>query len=416
MKKIVILLTTLLVFFNCGEQTRHSNRTTTENRNQFREKLIHETIEKSLQSGDQSKWSGAFWGMGLAQYRSAVCDSFFQTNMTNLPDYEPGIQRGVLEVVYGLYPSEFHEEITHLIHKTDNPKLFAMMANYLIRNDQSLTSEIKQMLVEKFPNWQQNGILISLHHDVSENNDELPSLTDLLTHNFNNKPVIFSFHRQNRDYQGLTIIRKDDGEFLRDEFGHLFHIPHLARSNSALPSYITNGNSPQGIYAILGTGQSDNVFIGPCKNLQLRMPFEAKPKYFDHSEKSVWTKDIYKHLLPKTWQDYFPIYGTYYAGMAGRSAIIAHGTTIDPEFYKCMPFYPNTPSLGCITATELWSEETGELIYSDQQALAQAWESLKTERGYFVLIEIDNKQRDVTLNDVLPIITKCHYETLEVSK
>ena len=219
----------------------------------------------------------------------------------------------------------------------------------------------------------------------------------------------FSFHRQNRDYQGLTIIRKSNGKFLRDEFGRLFHIPHLARSNSALPTYITNGNSPQGIYAILGTGQSDNVFIGPSTTLQLRMPFETTMTDFDQPQEQPWQKEVYQQLLPQSWQDYFPIYGTYYAGMAGRSAIIAHGTTIDPEFYTGLPFYPNTPSLGCITATELWSEKTGKLIYSDQQSLIRAWESLNAKRGYFILIEIDNKQRDVTLNDVLPIIMKSHY-------
>jgi len=98
--------------------------------------------------------------------------------------------------------------------------------------------------------------------------------------------------------------------------------------------------------------------------------------------------------------------GTYYAGKAGRSEIIAHGTTINPEYYRDFPFYPNTPSLGCITTTEFWDKETGERIFSDQQSLINGWKSLKAEKGYFILIEIDMKEQDVTLQELLSLLQK----------
>ena len=101
-----------------------------------------------------------------------------------------------------------------------------------------------------------------------------------------------------------------------------------------------------------------------------------------------------------------PVREAYFAGMAGRWDIIAHGTVIDPEYYAGEPCYPNTPSLGCLTAAERWSPESGERVASDQQALVDAMKGAGFDRGYVVVVEIDSVQSAVTLHDVLPFVTE----------
>jgi hypothetical protein len=114
----------------------------------------------------------------------------------------------------------------------------------------------------------------------------------------------------------------------------------------------------------------------------------------------------YKNLLPTSWQNYFPIYGTYYAGKAGRTEIIAHGTTIDPSFFKGKSFYPISPTLGCLCTKEIWSEDNGDRLLSDQQALADAFNSTGNLKGYLVVVDLDNKKMPVTVNEVVMQILK----------
>src|SRR5690606_36928324 len=129
------------------------------------------------------------------------------------------------------------------------------------------------------------------------------------------------------------------------------------------------------ILSIQGIDISKYVFIGPSPNLQLVLPYEVNPAKYFHSEiiDTVWNKDFYSNLLPDSWKEYLPIYEAYYAGKAGRNEIIAHGTTIDPGFYKNKSYYPFTPSLGCLTTKELWSYETGKIVESDQIKLMNAF-------------------------------------------
>ncbi len=51
---------------------------------------------------------------------------------------------------------------------------------------------------------------------------------------------------------GLVIIRQKDGIFVADSSGNIFNVPQLARSITNLPVYLTNGNTPQGIFAMHG--------------------------------------------------------------------------------------------------------------------------------------------------------------------
>ncbi len=245
-----------------------------------------------------------------------------------------------------------------------------------------------------------------LKNNLSNESISLPPVEDLFGNSFEHKLVIFSIQRSNRDYPGLLIIRKPDGKFLRDESGKIFSIPQLARAITDLPGYITNGNTPEGILSIQGIDFSKNVFIGPSPNLQLVLPYEVSPQKYFHNEvtDTVWNKDFYSNLLPDSWKNYLPIYEAYYAGKAGRNEIIAHGTTIDPEFYKEKSYYPFTPSLGCLTTKELWSDVNGKIVESDQIKLMNAFNDAGVDNGYFVVVNIDDQHKPITFNEIENLI------------
>jgi hypothetical protein len=217
--------------------------------------------------------------------------------------------------------------------------------------------------------------------------------------------VMYSFQRKNRDYPGMVLIRNAEGNFVKDSSGNIFHLPQLARSISNLPGYFQNGNTPQGIFKMYGFAVSMSNFIGPTANVQMGMPVELTiQKFFDDSTilDSAWTMDWYQKLIPKKLRNYLPLYGSYYAGLAGRSEIIAHGTTIDPNFYSGKPYYPLTPTQGCLCTKEIWD---GKRLESDQQKLVNGLLKAGGANGYCVVIEIDDKHAPVTIKDLLPYLT-----------
>jgi hypothetical protein len=347
--------------------------------------------------------------MNLAQYRSESIVSRLSEVVSELNTFPPGFQRAFLETVYSLYPKDFTDDIIVYLHSTDNPRLFAMSALYVLRADAlQVRNWLPELMNATFPDWRKDPIISRLNASFYETKSgERPPLTDLLRHDFGDDyPVFFSFHREDRSYAGLTVLRKSDGTFKRNNHGNIEFTEHLARSVSGLPGYITNGNTPQGIYSLKGTDVSENVFIGPTPNIQLRLPFETGVvSFFHHSYDAVsdtgWTVKDYERLLPSSWISWGPIYEAYYAGKAGRSEIIAHGTTIDPEFYTNLPCYPFTPSLGCLTALELWSRLSGECLYSGQVGLLETYRSVGESEGFFVLVELNDLRKPVVIGDVL---------------
>jgi hypothetical protein len=95
---------------------------------------------------------------------------------------------------------------------------------------------------------------------------------------------------------------------------------------------------------------------------------------------------------------------SFYAGKAGRTEIIAHGTTIDPGYFKGMPFYPLTPTQGCLSTKEIWSETTGRILESDQQKLSNAISKAGGPSGYAIVINLDDREEPVSINDIIPFL------------
>jgi hypothetical protein len=242
--------------------------------------------------------------------------------------------------------------------------------------------------------------------------------------------IIYSFQRWDRDYPGLAIIQNADGSFVRDEQGRLQVFEQLARSGPNLPYFITNGNTPQGIYSIQGTDVSKIPFIGPTPNLQLLLPFEGGWKRYFHTVQEEETKDqremgnvgmkrkagksqaedgdgagedslrLYQEMLPAGWRGYAPMMEAWAAGQIGRTEIIAHGTTLDPEYYKSKSFYPLTPSMGCLCAKEIWNPTSGHPLVSEQNNLVNAFLSTPGRKGFLFVINVDDQRKAVSRGEI----------------
>lgn len=399
------------------EAPLYTSYTTRAAREKMHDRLIKNTINKNLSyplsDSTEDKWQEAFVAIELMLYKAPFTESKIHDAFHNIESRGISFQRSLIEMVYAMSPTEFTDAVHQLLSNTTDLKLFAMCAEYLLINekDASLTNEIANLINQKFGEAAATDpILYMLQLRIGEIKNKSNSISKqnmqaILSRNFIPGHIImYSIQRKNRNYPGMVLIRNANGNFIKDSTGAFFHIPQLARSNNNLPGYISNGNTPQGIFLMYGFGVSMSNFIGPSVNIQMSMPVETSIKKFlgDSSiSDSIWSLNYYNRLLPKTLRNYLPLYYSYYAGQAGRSEIIAHGTTVDPNWYLNQPYYPLTPSQGCLCTKEIWD---GKRIESDQQKLVNGLLQAGGANGYCVVIEIDDKDAPVTIKDILPFL------------
>jgi hypothetical protein len=94
------------------------------------------------------------------------------------------------------------------------------------------------------------------------------------------------------------------------------------------------------------------------------------------------------------------------AGRIGRTEIIAHGSTIDPEYFKDKPYYPLTPTQGCLCAKELWNPTSGHLLVSEQFNLVSAFGSTSGSRGYLYVVNLDDQQKPVGRQEIEALVKR----------
>ena len=410
----------LSVSFTCAAQYEaplYTSYTTKVAREKIHQRLINYTINKNLSvelnDSTEEKWEEAFGAIELLIYKSPLSDKKIHDAFANAKDGSLEFQRSLIEVAYSVYPSEFKKEVYQLLSGTNDPKLFAMCAEYLLADKANIEFREKLLPIinKKFGDISvTDPILYMLKSHLAEiqsNKVSIPNevIRAIFSSSFlPGNVVMYSIQRKNRDYPGMVIVRDANGNFVRDSLGEIITIPQLARSLTNMPGYISNGNTPQGIFLMYGFGVSMSSFIGPSVNVQMGIPFETSIKKFlsDSSiSDSVWNIDYYKRLIPRQLQHYGPLYYSYYSGEAGRSEIIAHGTTVDPNFYLHQSYYPLTPSQGCLCTREIWD---GKRIESDQQQLVNALLKAGGANGYCVVIELNDKAIPVKLKDILPYL------------
>ena len=367
---------------------------------------INKNLLADLVDSTEENWQDAFASMELLNYRTHFIDARIRTAMDSVEKRSTGFQRALLEMAYSLYPKDFVPQVISLAKQTNNSKLFAMCCEYLLINNWH--SEYKNLVLTRAKDsllnpYADNPFFTVLQNKFLIKQPPKPPLADLLSKAFlPNEMVLFSFQRSNRNFTGLVIVRDKEGAFVKAKDGKYFAVPQLARSCSNMPGYITNGNTPQGIFKVFGFAVSQSSFIGPTTNIQMVLPFENSSDVADSVTRLLG--DNYRFLLPKSWKNYYPFYEAYYAGKAGRSEIIAHGTTVNTAYYKTKPYFPLTPTQGCLATKEIWSAVDGKRMESDQQKLVNAVKKAGGANGYCVVIEIDDQQKPVSIKDILPFL------------
>ena len=405
-----ILICTILNGQNYVDPDRLvSNFAKSENKEKYYGNLVKNAyrIIDAGYKGNAKDWINAFNDVQSIFLRSEKIKSGLKTILENEIDKDIKLQRKALELAYTLFPNSFYKEIEELLHQTKDKISFAISANYF-RNRRNSKFFI-DLIDKKFNQSSKNDPLELLIKDLTASTKDLPPLTDLLKHDFQKgKTIVYSFFRKNRQYPGITIIKKPDGKFVKNNKGNIFHIPQLSLSLSNLPFYVPNGNTPQGIYSIVGTYISPTETIGPTPNLLLRSPYEVSTEIFYHSKvkNKNWDTENYTDLLPAKWKDYQPIYNSFYTGKIGRKLIIVHGSTDETEYFKDEIYYPMVPTRGCLSSKEIWDSETGKLLESDQVKLINAFRSTGSSKGFLVVVEIDDQNRPVSINEIQSILEK----------
>jgi hypothetical protein len=347
------------------------------------------------------------WGIAQFRVRTPESDAGIARLIKNYDGLKESTQRALLEAAYALYPDMFISEMRTIANKANHPRNFAMAALHVYRAQptESTRQWIRQTMKQLNANEKQQVLLKSLSRYINgDNTYTLPSFDSLfarqMVHGFK---IVYSFQRANRDYPGLAIVQEPGGNFSRDSLGKLRVFVQLARSGSNLPYFLTNGSTPQGLFTITGTDISKNVFIGPTPNLQTAMMHEVSVPTFTHYFPIVFNappENIYRSYFPENWQNWQGLMEAYDAGRIGRSEIIAHGSTIDPEWFAGEPYYPLSPTLGCLSGLELWNKKTGKIDRSDQLDLVNTFIETPGTKGYLMVINLDDKKAPVTREEI----------------
>ena len=382
-----------------------------------RQKILQQANDlNTLPIGKDSETSApleiGLWATSQFMVRTPQSDSGIRRLVKNYEQLAESTQRALLDVMYGLYPNEFVAAARSIMAQSTHPKNFAMSAAYVYRAQP--TEQNKQRIKDLASSIQCNEaqqLMLKMLFNFIENDNKtfaIPAIDSLLAHQkAHGFKVIYSFQRKNRNYPGLAIIQTADGKLMTDSTGHLRSFVQLARSASNLPWFITNGSTPQGLYTITGTDVSKNVFIGPTPNLQMAMLGEVNPPQFTHYFPPVLNappERLYKAYFPESWQNWPGMMEAYNAGKIGRTEIIAHGTTISPEWFKGQPFYPISPTLGCLCGREIWNGKTGKIDYSDQLELVNAFIETIGTKGYIIVINLDDKNEPVSRAEVEKLV------------
>jgi hypothetical protein len=364
---------------------------TTIKRQESKKKLEHEYIAKlygkNMDSITSNQWQRALWAIGFLNDKRPNTIILMQNALKRYWLFSPYLQKLLLENVFALKGNMFSSQVNELCGNFKNLKQALIAEAYLGR-----CKKKNKRLDEVILNLASTDTALYNAYIFSKvcTNLNIKDFNRIIDYNtVMNCPLIISLQPNDRTTEGVAIIKNVDGSLVKGANNKVFSSPQLARSVNNMPWYISNGNTPQGLFAIKGIGVSDNAFIGKTPNLQLVMPGEVPAFEFFEGYDSTVTD----YILPYFYEN-FDFYGpnsalwqSFYAGKAGRTEIIAHGTTVNPDYYKGEPYFPNTPTMGCLSSIELYDPKTGKCIKSNQLALVNAFLSTGFTTGYLLVVE-----------------------------
>lgn len=402
------ILQLVIILLLCSAVQAQNSFVLKQNRTDFKislEKKIDNALTGFLFNRETTNLDEAFWGSGLLLRKSDDLFKVLSILFSEDKIVSESELRGALECAFTVYPNEFYSILAEKVRRVSHPKIFSMIVVYLAKNNARLgfllevTDEyIKRTFTESHPIIQ--GLLSYLN---KENPMTISEVKTLLSYSYRQN-MVFSLQYEERNKPGFVIIKKADGTFAADDEGKTAIIPQFARALSNMPGFLTNGNTPQGIFSIQGVDTSKNIFIGNTPNLQLALPHEIKPELYFRTlphKTNLMDRDTYLSILPEVLRSRELFFEALIAGAAGRNEIIAHGTATDISYYTNQVYYPYTPTLGCLCMREEWSEITGELDFSDQKKFMDLIIQNSVTNGFFIVTEVDESITQVEIQKIL---------------
>lgn len=403
----VLLLLMLVAFTQAQPQVRETTRA---NRDALYKRLISNSIQRNLSlpiaDSTEANWMRAFDALAVTRYQSPWTHQKIKEALDSCTHRSFEFQQSLMQLIQGCYPKKWPAEINHIFNTSSFYRIRVYAAVITRQTDSSLAQKQASIVHESIPDSS-----YSLFEQVAQQyiRKEFRGLTTTQLRQFMEarllpgEVVVFSIQPRNRNYPGRAIIRMADGQFMKDSTGLWLSVPQLARSMYNLPFFLPCGNTPQGIYRMQGTAVSKTLFIGPTPNLQMVLPGEVSvARFFSDTTltDTLWTLERYQSLLPTAFQHHRGLQESFYAGLLGRSEIIAHGSTVDPAWYIREPAYPITPSLGCLSTREIWDESTGRLQESDQQKLTQAVIQANGTSGLLVVVNWEEVEEAISTTQI----------------
>jgi hypothetical protein len=333
----------------------------------------------------------------VAQYNAEIdaARPLLLEALLKLGQRDADAQRALLTAAHTLYPAESAPLLWPLLPQLSGSKPFAIAAYTLLQADPGAAPRLLALLPVQFPGWADDPRLVALMQRLQPSAVAPPPLPELLAAPLRpGFPVIVSLQRPGRQQMGLALVRGADGRFVRDAAGRLFASPQLALARSGLPGTLTNGNTPQGVFTIVGAGTATNPNIGPTPYLHSKLPIEATPAEFEHvpaGGAADWSEALYDSYLPPSWRAWPAFKEAWLAGRAGRDELLVHGTTLNPAYYAGTSYFPGTPQQGCLISNEDWDAATGRLLASRHLALAQTYAAAGARAdlaGYLIVVDV----------------------------
>lgn len=371
--KVSGLIVALLFCIKLSGQHYTSLHTTEENRQVFVRKVEHQHIASALLGGElhHDRLQGALWAMTAF---GITTDTGRMVVQTAIQQYD------------SLSTNNRYALLSYLQSKADNNKdlLFARFA--LGETQPKLLaflwahSTAARSYITLPAEW---AFLSSVNFNEELSQQEVNQLLAHLKKQYSTQRHLVLLCRANRDIPAKMMVYNPSKGGLQP-----LSLVFLARSATNILPYFTNGNTPCGAFRIADIAKSDNVFIGPVPTLTTLLPHESRANTWGLGFEN-WTMNTYLTLFPQSLYERLSLQQTYQAGEKGRGDIIVHGSTIDPLLFSHTPYYPLTPSLGCMSALELYNLSNGTLMESHQLQLIRTIEEEGLPWGFLYVLQVN---------------------------
>ena len=94
--------------------------------------VITKHLTRPLTEDTEENWQDAFNAMEVYHFSTPFTELKIQEAFDSAAIRSTSFKRALLEVVYTLYPGKYSEPVFQIMQETNNPRNFAMGAEYLM--------------------------------------------------------------------------------------------------------------------------------------------------------------------------------------------------------------------------------------------------------------------------------------------